>query len=128
MTFSNIGPAPRVQFSYERSGKRIRWKQSKRLQQGSVVALTPAHDGFKTICKVAVVAGRPLQGVEQNPPEIDLFWGDNDDAVFFDPLEEYIMVEARIGYFEAARHMLVAMQKLMTERCVTPLTTLLPFS
>jgi hypothetical protein len=29
---------------------------------------------------------------------------------------EYVMVEAREGYFEASRHMLVAMQKLMTEK------------
>lgn len=28
------------------------------------------------------------------------------------------MVEARQGYFEASRHMLVAMQKLMTEKYV----------
>jgi hypothetical protein len=28
------------------------------------------------------------------------------------------MVEAREGYFEASRHMLVAMQKLMTEKYV----------
>jgi len=26
------------------------------------------------------------------------------------------MIEAREGYFEASRHMLVAMQKLMTEK------------
>jgi helicase required for RNAi-mediated heterochromatin assembly 1 len=115
MTFSNLGPAPRIEFSYERAGKRIHWKQSKRLQQGTIVALTPVHDRFKTICKIAVVAARPLQGVEQNPPQIDLFWGDIREADF-NPLEEYIMIEAKSGYFEASRHMLVAMQKLMTER------------
>jgi helicase required for RNAi-mediated heterochromatin assembly 1 len=115
MTFSNIGPAPRIEFSYERAGKRIRWKQSKRLQQGTIVALTPVHDKFRTICNVAVVAARPLQGVEQNPPQIDLFWGNISEADF-NPLEEYTMIEAKSGYFEASRHMLVAMQKLMTER------------
>ena len=36
----------------------------------------------------------------------------------FDPVEKYIMVESRLGYFEANRHMLVAIQKLMTERSV----------
>lgn len=115
MTFSNLGAAPRIEFSYERSGKQIRWDQSKRLRQGTIVALTPAHNRFKTICRVAVVAARPLQGVEQNPPQIDLFWGDMNEADF-DPLEEYIMIEAKSGYFEASRHTLVAMQKLMTER------------
>ncbi len=29
---------------------------------------------------------------------------------------EYVMIEARQGYFEASRHVLVALQKLMTER------------
>lgn len=29
--------------------------------------------------------------------------------------QAYIMIEARSGYFEASRHMLVALQKLMTE-------------
>jgi helicase required for RNAi-mediated heterochromatin assembly 1 len=98
---------------------------------GTIVALTPATDMFRSICKIAVVAARPLEGgLDQDPPQIDLFWGDRDEAVF-DPVEsmsagvfmhqlltktEYVMVEARSGYFESARHMLVAMQKLMTER------------
>jgi helicase required for RNAi-mediated heterochromatin assembly 1 len=56
-----------------------------------------------------------MVGLEQNPPQIDLFWGDTRDAEF-DPCQEYIMIESRSGYFEASRHMLVAMQKLMTER------------
>jgi helicase required for RNAi-mediated heterochromatin assembly 1 len=70
-------------------------------------------------------------GVDQNPPQVDIFWGNYKEAVF-DPDErkktplptekradvsgEYIMVEARTGYFEASRHMLVAIQKLMNER------------
>jgi helicase required for RNAi-mediated heterochromatin assembly 1 len=69
---------------------------------------------FKTICTVAVVAARPLQGVEQNPPQVDLFWANVSEAQF-DPLEKYVMIEARSGYFEANRHMLVAMQKVVTE-------------
>ncbi|KAH7311881.1 P-loop containing nucleoside triphosphate hydrolase protein [Rhexocercosporidium sp. MPI-PUGE-AT-0058] len=31
-------------------------------------------------------------------------------------VQEYVMVESRQGYFEASRHTMVAMQKLMTER------------
>jgi helicase required for RNAi-mediated heterochromatin assembly 1 len=115
MTCSTQGPAPRIEFSYARAGKRIRWKHSKRLQQGTIVALSPVPDNFRTICKVAIVAARPLQGVEQNPPQVDLFWGDPTEADF-DPTLEYVMIEAKTGYFEASRHMLVAMQKLMTER------------
>ncbi|CZT50736.1 uncharacterized protein RSE6_11778 [Rhynchosporium secalis] len=33
-----------------------------------------------------------------------------------DPVEKYVMVESRSGYFEASRHTMVAMQKLMTEQ------------
>ena len=110
-----LGPAVRVEFSFERAGKRIRWEQSSRLKQGTIVAITPKKDCFRTVCKVAVVAARPVTGLQQNPPQIDLFWASPEDAEF-DPLEPFIMVEARTGYFEFNRHMLVAMQKLMTER------------
>lgn len=42
---------------------------------------------FKTICKVAIVAARPIEGgLDQDPPMIDLFWGDVKDLVF-DPVE-----------------------------------------
>ena len=115
MTSAFIGLSTRIEFSWERAGKNVRWQQSKRLQQGTIVALTPMQDKFKSICKVAVVAARPLSGVVQNPPQIDLLWATAKDTVF-DPTVEYVMIEARAGYFEASRHMLVAMKKLMTER------------
>jgi helicase required for RNAi-mediated heterochromatin assembly 1 len=52
-----------------------------------MVALSPASDMFSKVCKIAIVAGRPiLGGLDQDPPIIDLFWGDPDDAVF-DPIE-----------------------------------------
>lgn len=42
---------------------------------------------FEKVCKIAVVAARPVaEGLDQNPPMIDLFWGDPSDAVF-DPVE-----------------------------------------
>ncbi|OBT70222.1 hypothetical protein VE03_00209 [Pseudogymnoascus sp. 23342-1-I1] len=113
-TFANMGAAARIEFSTERAGKRIRWPQSSRLQQGTMVALSPAGDKFRTICTVAIVAARPLAAVEQDPPQIDIFWASTEEAEF-DPTEEYVMVEAKSGYFEASRHMLVAMQKLMSE-------------
>ncbi|OBT90772.1 hypothetical protein VE02_00589 [Pseudogymnoascus sp. 03VT05] len=113
-TFANMGAAARIEFSTERAGKRIRWPQSSRLQQGTMVALSPVYDKFKTICKVAIVAARPLAAVEQDPPQIDIFWASVEESEF-DPTEEYVMVEAKSGYFEASRHMLVAMQKLMSE-------------
>lgn len=80
------------------------------------MALSPHRDAFTSICKIGVIASRPYEGgLDQNPPQVDLFWGDSDDAAF-DPSEKYIMIEARQGYFEASRHMLVALQKLMTEK------------
>ncbi|KAG0650451.1 Helicase required for RNAi-mediated heterochromatin assembly 1, partial [Hyphodiscus hymeniophilus] len=116
MVLSNSGPAFRIEFSHERAGKQIRWQQSNRLQQGTMVALSPMDNSFRSVCKVAIVAARPFEGgLDQNPPQIDLFWGDICDTVF-DPAESYVMVEARTGYFEASRHMLVALQKLRTEK------------
>lgn len=55
--------------------------------QGNVVALSPQSDCFQTICKIAVIAARPLTGgLDQNPPQVDLFWGDSKDLVI-DPAE-----------------------------------------
>lgn len=82
-----------------------------------MVALTPAEDMFKKVCRVAVVAARPLAGVSQNPPEIDVFFADPDE-IDIDPQQEWVMVEARTGYFEAHRHTLVGLQKLSQERSV----------
>lgn len=80
-----------------------------------MVALSPVQDKFRTICKIAIVAARPLSGVEQDPPQVDIFWASNEESEF-DPTEEYVMVEAKSGYFEASRHMLVALQKLTSEK------------
>jgi helicase required for RNAi-mediated heterochromatin assembly 1 len=42
---------------------------------------------FKTVCKIATVAARPIEGgLDQDPPTIDLFWGDMKDFTF-DPVE-----------------------------------------
>ena len=117
MTFAPRGIAVRVSFSLRRAGKKIRWEQSKRLLTGSIVALTPAHDMFRTICKVAVVAARPLSGLAQNPPEIDLFFATTNE-IEIDPQQEWLMVEARSGYYEAHRHTLRALQKMSMERYV----------
>ncbi len=115
--FSRIGAAARIEFSTERAGKRIRWTQSKRLQQGTIVALSPASDNFKSICRIAVVAARPLAGVEQDSPQVYLFWSSSNEAEF-DPTTRWVMLEAKQGYFEASRHMLVALQQPMHERLV----------
>lgn len=110
------GIATRVTFSTKRAGKRIIWEQSKRLISGTLVALSPSKDAFKTTCVVAVVAARPLEGVNQLPPEVDLFLKADDQEI--DPQREWVMVESKVGYFEANRHTLTALQKVMRERFV----------
>lgn len=69
---------------------------------------------FKTVCKVGIVAARPLMGLNFNPPEIDIFFG-GPDEMEFDPQQEWVMVESSRGYFEAYRHTLVSLQKLAME-------------
>lgn len=108
--FPTAGPLARVSFSIERSKYRIVWQQSKRLQPGKLVALSPKNDNFKTICKLAVVAQRPYKdGLDQDPPTVDLQWASPGDAVL-DPRLEMVMIESLHGYFESARHALVGLQ------------------
>ncbi|PSR80341.1 P-loop containing nucleoside triphosphate hydrolase protein [Coniella lustricola] len=106
--FTKMGPAARISFSTQRANARIKWNQSKRLQAGRIVALS--HDGFANDCRVAVVAQRPIEGgLDQNPPTIDIFWAQAEDAVI-DPEQEFTMVESRNGYYEACRHALKGLQ------------------
>ncbi|KAL8698874.1 MAG: hypothetical protein Q9224_001651 [Gallowayella concinna] len=114
LTFAHGGVAAKVTFSLRRTGKKIIWEQSKRLQQGTLVALTPAHDMFKSVCKVAVVAARPLSGVQSNPPAIDIFFSSANE-IEIDPQQEWVMVESSGGYFEAYRHTLKSLQMIALE-------------
>lgn len=85
------GPACRVEFCVDRSEKRVRWEQSRRLLQGSIVALSNSNDLFKTDCKVAIVAGRAIEGgLDQSPPTIDLFFGDS-EKIEIDPHESTVI-------------------------------------
>ena len=113
-TFGKRGIAIRVAFSLARVLKKIRWEQSKRLISGSLVALTPIDDLFQTQCTMAVVAARPLAAVEQNPPEIDLYFA-SPNQIQIDPEQEWLMMEVRQSYFEAQRHTMRALQKMMKE-------------
>lgn len=115
MTASTRGLAVRVTFSLVRTGKQILWEQSKRLITGSLVALTPADDKFNKKAIIATVAARPLDGVRQNPPEIDLTFTCPDDLEI-DPAQEFIMVEDRSSFYEAARPTLLALQHMMKEK------------
>jgi helicase required for RNAi-mediated heterochromatin assembly 1 len=114
ITFSPRGMGFRVVFSLSKVGKNIRWEQSKRLLTGSIVALTPSSDMFQTKCIIAVVAARPIEGLRQNPPEIDLFFA-NPEQIEIDPVMEFTMVEERSSFFEADRHTMKALQKITSE-------------
>ncbi|PWY96418.1 ATP binding protein [Aspergillus sclerotioniger CBS 115572] len=114
ITFAHRGLGLRIQFSTSRSGKNIAWEYTKRLVSGSIVALSPADDAFHEKCVIATVAARPLEGVQQHPPEIDLFLARPEDFDL-DPHKEWIMVEAKDGYYESTRHTMTALQKLSQE-------------
>ncbi|MCJ1309916.1 hypothetical protein MMC25_003577 [Agyrium rufum] len=112
LTFAKGGIAVKVQFSTTRSMRKIRWEQSKRLTSGSVVALTPTSDMFKTRCVIAVVASRPLDGLKQNPPSIHLYFR-NATELEIDPAQEWFMVESKAAYFEAYRYTLSGLQHMV---------------
>lgn len=114
LTFTNAGIAARVTFSLRRVGKKVNWEQSKRLLSGMIIALTPAREPFKSLCHIAVVAARPLPGLQLNPPEIDVFFGGADELEI-DPQQEWLMVESRNGFYEGHRHILRGLQKIASE-------------
>lgn len=56
------------------------------------MALSNSNNLFKTDCRIAVVAGRSIEGgLDQSPPTIDLFFGDN-EKIELDPHESMFMV------------------------------------
>ncbi|OKL64232.1 hypothetical protein UA08_00707 [Talaromyces atroroseus] len=115
ITFCPKGIATKVSFSPARSGKNIVWQYSSRLIAGSMVALSPANDCFKTQCLVAVVAARPMDQIKERPSKVDLFFADDKEASF-DPQQEWIMVQARSGYLESTRHTMKALQVMKNEK------------
>ena len=70
---------------------------------------------FASICRVAIVAARPLAGLEQNPPEIDIFFGGAEELEI-DPQQEWVMVESRNGFYEGSRHTLRGLQMVAREQ------------
>lgn len=89
--------------------------------------MTPAKDMFKSICRVAVVAARPLTGLQMNPPEIDIYFR-SPNELELDPQQEWLMVESKNGYFEAYRHTLRSLQKMATEAYVSTISGLVPYA
>ncbi|OTA99610.1 hypothetical protein M426DRAFT_269053 [Hypoxylon sp. CI-4A] len=107
---TRFGPMCQVQFSTERSGKKIRWTNTRRLTAGTLVVLSTASDGFRTIRMPAVITiHRIRDGLDQNPPTIYFQWTNLNDSVM-NPSEQLVMIENRGGYFEAVRHSMVGLQ------------------
>ncbi|KAL7813386.1 P-loop containing nucleoside triphosphate hydrolase protein [Trichoderma gracile] len=116
---SKQGACSRISFSTERVPTRVDWSDSDRLTPGTLVALSPRWDYFRTKCIVATVATRSFNGravpiVEEgdNPfelPRVELFFARNSDLLI-DPIEEFVMLEAKVGYFENVRHTMLGLQ------------------
>lgn len=105
---AKLGPICRVSFSTRRAGRKVLWKQAKRLTPGRIVALS--SDNFQRDCRVAIVAQRLIEGgLDQNPPTVDIIWGSAEDAIV-DPDHELVMIESRNGFYEAARHAMIGLQ------------------
>lgn len=63
---------------------------------------------------MAIVAARPKAGLDCDPPEIDIYFSRPED-VEVDPHVEWLMVEAKKGFYESLRHTMRALQKLSGE-------------
>ncbi|KAH6607049.1 hypothetical protein Trco_003362 [Trichoderma cornu-damae] len=116
---SKEGACCRIDFSTTRSQKPVDWRDSDRLTPGTLVALSLRSDCFGQRCIVATVASRSFNGKAspdvksgynpKMPPQIELFWADPGDALI-NPMGEYIMLEAKSGYFENARYTMQGLQ------------------
>ena len=117
MAIAREGLALKIEFSATSIGKTVKWAKSKRLRSGGLIALTPASDGFKTICIPAIVASRLLENLEVEPPLKPSIWiyvGDI-NQLQIDPQQQWLMIECTQGYWEAYRHTLKALQKVRLE-------------
>ncbi|KAK4660084.1 hypothetical protein QC762_116040 [Podospora pseudocomata] len=107
---AKIAPFSRVEFS---TPYNVQWKTTKRLMDGTVVALSTKKDNFRTICKIATVAQRPYAvGRDFDSTvavAVDLIWANPEDAII-DPALEMVMIESRNGYYEASRHTMLGLQ------------------
>ncbi|KAJ5345373.1 hypothetical protein N7452_003377 [Penicillium brevicompactum] len=115
VTVTRSGLAIHVRFSTRCARESIDWASSTRLRPGTIVAMSPVGDNFRTKCLVVTVASRPLENVTKNPPEVDLFVRSFDN-LDLDPQKPWLMVQSSLGYFEATKHTMTALQKLATEK------------
>lgn len=113
MTISDgHGPVTRMSFSTNRAQRRIVWETSSRLKNGSLLAVSPVSDMFKTQVFPATVAARPLSLLNGKVPEVDLYFPYN---VVFDPAVEYMIIEESSSYFESTRDNMMVLQRMTIE-------------
>ena len=94
----------RIRFDASRMGH-IRWRYSKRLIYGSLLCLS--SDDFATI-RIASVAHRDAEQLHDGELIIQ-FETDMEEIRLLPPTERFLMVETS-AYFEAYRHVLLALQ------------------
>ncbi|KAI8348788.1 P-loop containing nucleoside triphosphate hydrolase protein [Mortierella sp. GBAus27b] len=106
--FSNFGVVHRMSFVVD--GRKVNWKQSKRLIPGSLVCLST--DNFEHF-RFATVVERDLDHL-QNPRDlrIGIKFLDQNPMQDFDRDICYTMVESMRGYYEAYKHVLKCLQDI----------------
>ncbi|KAF9428717.1 hypothetical protein BGZ94_001317, partial [Podila epigama] len=108
LLFASVGLVHRVNFMVD--GRRVNWKQSKRLIPGTIVYLS--RDRFQTY-RFATVVERDTEFLE-NPRElrIGIKFLEPDPMQDFDPDISYTMIESMQGYYEAYQHVLKCIQNV----------------
>ncbi|KAF8934436.1 hypothetical protein BGZ58_005711 [Dissophora ornata] len=108
LLFASVGLVHRMTFIVD--GRRVNWKQSKRLIPGTIVCLSTDH--FEHF-RFATVIERDIEYL-QNPRDlrVGIMFLTPDSRLDFDPDISYTMIEAMQGYFEAYRHILKCLQDI----------------
>lgn len=103
---SEGGIAYTVQFGLKGSRSNIDWEKTKRLLTGSLLCIS--GDGFRTLLW-ATVEKRDPKALQQRKIEIRFPRGYEPD---FKMEGTYVMAESSAAYFEAYRHVLLALQNI----------------
>ncbi|KAF9992857.1 hypothetical protein BGZ79_002558, partial [Entomortierella chlamydospora] len=108
LLFATFGVVHRMSFLVD--GRRVNWKQSKRLIPGTIVCLSVDH--FENY-RFATIIERDLEYL-QNPRDlrIGLKFLSPDPRFDFDSDVRYTMIEAMQGYYEAYQHVLKCLQDI----------------
>ncbi|KAI1300666.1 hypothetical protein EDD11_006064 [Mortierella claussenii] len=108
LLFAGIGVVHRMTFIVD--GRRVNWRQSRRLIPGSIVCLSTDH--FEHF-RFATVVERDMEFL-QDPRDlrIGIKFINPDPQLDFNPDLCYTMIEATQGYYEAYQHVLKCLQNI----------------